>query len=66
MEAVQAESIHQHDHGEVLLEHGLADVQDVDAVLGQQGADRGGDAHLVLADDGDDGLHRRLPFHSKF
>ena len=33
---------------------------------GQQGADGGDDAHLVLADDSDDGLHRRLPFHSKF
>ena len=36
------------------------------SVLGQQGADGGSDAHLVPADDSDDGLHRRLPFHSKF
>mgnify|MGYP000040218216 CR=1 FL=1 len=48
--------IHQHHHGEILLQNGLADVQNVDAVLGQQGADGGSDAHLVPADDSDDGF----------
>ena len=35
--------IHQHDHGEILLQNGLGDVQNVDVVLSQQGTDRGGD-----------------------
>ena len=49
--------VHQHDHGEIVLEHGLADVQNVDVVLGQQGTHSGGDAHPVLADDGNNGFH---------
>ena len=49
--------VHQHDHGEVVLQDSLADVQHIDVVFGQQGAYRGDDAHLVLADDGDDGSH---------
>ena len=50
----------QHDHGEIVLEHGLADVQNVDVVLGQQGTHSGGDAHPVLADNGNNGFHNGM------
>ena len=56
--------VHQHGHGEKLPQDGLADVQDIDVVLGQQGAHGGDDAHLVLADDGDNGFHRVKPHFS--
>ena len=49
--------VHQHGHGEKLPQDGLADVQDIDVVLGQQGAHGGDDAHLVLADDSNNGFH---------
>ena len=53
--------VHQHDHGEVFLQHGLADVQHVHAVPAQKIRDRGDDAHAVLSDDGDNGSHAHPP-----
>ena len=41
-----AAEVHQHDHDEIFLKHRLADVQDVDVLSGQQGADGGDDAYL--------------------
>ena len=39
--------VHGHDHGEGALEDRLGDVQDIDIVLSQQGADGGDDAYLI-------------------
>ena len=52
--------VHHHHHGEVLLHDGLADVQHVDAVFGQPGADAGDDAHLIFTDYRDDCFHDLL------
>ena len=43
-----------HDHGEELLEGRLRDVHDVGVGLGEHRGHGGDDAHLILADDGDD------------
>ena len=49
--------INQHDHGEHAAQYGLGDVEDVDVDSGEGDADSRDDAHAVLADDGDDGMH---------
>jgi len=49
--------IHEHDHREHAAEDGLGDVEDVDVDSGEGDADSRDDAHAVLADDGDDGMH---------
>ncbi len=59
-------SVHQHDHGEVFLQNGLADVQHIHFVVGQKGADIGDDAHSVLTDHGNDGSHSVLPLCTYF
>ena len=46
-----------HNHGEVFAHDGLGDVQDVDLALSQGGGDRGDDALVVDACNGDDDLH---------
>ena len=56
-------NVHQQDHGEVaLFEDGLADVENVDVVLREQGADGGDDADAVPAENGDDGFHAGFSF----
>lgn len=52
-----AVDVRDHDHGEVVLQHGLGDVEDVDAAAGAFRADFRDDADGVLADDGDDSFH---------
>ena len=49
--------IDQHDHREHSAEDGLGDVEDVDVDACESNADSRDDAHAVLADDGDDGMH---------
>lgn len=49
--------IHEHDHGEHAAQNGLGDVEDVDIDGGESNADARDDAHAVVADDGDDGMH---------
>ena len=49
--------VHGHDHGEGPLENGLGDVQNVDVIARQTVADGGDDAHLVLAQDGNNSVH---------
>ena len=63
--------VHQHYHGEVVLQDRLADVQHVYAALGEQLADEGDNAHAVLTDDCNYGFHFRsssdmVPSSSRF
>ena len=48
--------VYDHHHVEVAAHDGLADVEDVDVVLGQVGAYTGNDTLCVFADDGNDCL----------
>ena len=49
--------IDEHDHGEHSAEDCLRDIQNVDVDAGEGNADSRDDAHAVVADDGDDGMH---------
>ncbi|MPM83727.1 hypothetical protein SDC9_130796 [bioreactor metagenome] len=49
--------IHEHDHRKHAAKDGLGDVEDVDVDSGEGDADSRDDAHAVLADYGDDGMH---------
>mgnify|MGYP007044204873 CR=1 FL=1 len=51
-----------HHHVEVTVDDGLRDVEHVDVVLGQVGADSRDDADGVLTDDGDDCLVHGSPW----
>ena len=50
-------NVYEHNHGEHAAEDRLADVQNVDVDVGERDADARDDAHAVVADDGDDGMH---------
>jgi hypothetical protein len=49
--------VHEHDHGEHAAEDGLGNIQNVDVDSSEGDADSRDNAHAVVADDGDDGMH---------
>ena len=53
--------IDEHDHCEVALHERLADVENVDVLLGERGGDVRGDAFGVARKYGYDGFHGRSP-----
>ena len=60
-----AVDVRDHDHGEVVLQDGLGDVQDVHAAARTLRADFRDDADGILADDGDDSFHGSVPFRAR-
>ena len=54
--------VNNHHHVEVTVDDGLGNVEHVDVVLGQVGADSRDDADGVLTDDGDDCLVHGSPW----
>ena len=58
----QIPDVDDHDHGEVLVQHGLGDVENVRAALRAPGADFGDNTDGIPSDDGDDCFHGELPF----
>ena len=53
----QIPDVDDHDHGEVLVQHGLGDVENVRAALRAARTDLGDDSDGVPPDDRNDGFH---------
>ncbi|MPN17818.1 hypothetical protein SDC9_165173 [bioreactor metagenome] len=49
--------VHEHNHREHAAEDGLGDIEDVDIDSGEGDTDTCDNAHAIVADDGDDGMH---------
>lgn len=50
--------VHQHNHGKIFFHDSLANVQDIDFMLRQQGAYKGGNAYTIFSNNGDNSIQK--------